>query len=1575
MKVAHSPEPAEERVIFRDGLGVRERRDLPGGEVVEWFHLVADFSAAEALLRERVARLTKFQHVKFSRILGLEPSGKGRGPVLVSSHLEGTRLAEVLEMAGHGLVTFDAGAGLHVTREVLGGLAILHDSRTVSHGTLAPERLVLTPNGRVVMVEHVLGPAIDRLQRPRHQLWREWRIPTPPATGQVRLDIQADLAQAGLLAIAALLGRPIDEEEYPHRLRGLLPLIQDRLSRSPAAGIAGAVVAWLERLAPLDNRKAFASVREAQQAYERLVAGGATAMGVTSARVKGVIAAVAALAPAPAPAPTSAPAPASASPATAPAVPIAVTSPAVAAPQADAAGGDDGIDIEALLRLEAELEGGSAPLPDPVTRAMRAAPAPEFAAPSLETLEAERRALQEQFSTLVEAVAPVADPGPVHLIPETPPTSEPLVDERVRWSSMPGGDLADVPAALDFVVDTPPPVEVDEPALVSPPASVVLADATTQVAVEEPVPAEPDYVAEPAAQPAADAFAVASPVEHRFEPIEDIVVSQDVVGVADDVDIAVAVEPTFAVEPIVVLAPEAPAPAAAIDHVPADWWKEALPWRDETPVAPEADDRSSAREELVEEVVEQATPVADDAIPVSDDEAHAAPAGDDQAVGADFGYLSLEAIEARATRIGAGEDAAVVVDHAQDRDEAPSIVEDASTPFAFVGDEPATLEFAPEVLLDAVAPPVEVEAPGPADVDASVTDDPLRDASEAWVATTVEPEVLVTIAGDAAPAAEAIEIPTFDETPSVVLDSADAFVIADAFVPDGDRAEAMVADTAADTEPDPYARRSSGSVFGDLRPIMLQELEPAPDEADEASSPLAEAAPLQAVSALFMDAESGPQDSDWRDALLTARPADAAEASPEPDEAVAPVEPLGAVEADPDEGAPVVVAERVLGVVADDLPTSVLSGANLEPGMVALEASLTDAPPTDVLAVEAPPADLEVVPEVVVVDEGVDHHAWDQLASEAPETESTPLPSVEASADLDDREDHDVDASSGSDEQSGATASRKKRRRSRKKKGTPVLPPAPVVIAPPDDPVVTAPVVAPEPPPVAVPVAAPAPMVMAPIPPPDERDAVEEKAQLHAVVAARPTSLLEREVPTWTPPADMGVMRPRIAQPTASEMAAPPPPASPPLTDLPEVAARSGSDDWGTGSYPATASASGEVVIPERPAPPAPPAPVFVPAPPVAAAPPAPVAPMPAPVVGAESLRPFEQEIRAVGMPDVTDLMAHGSRVAVTTAADALGPLPSGRPAAQEPRVLPMPEATPRGINWRRLFAAAALIALFNGAAFAAWWWVQPGAHGTLVVETGRSGVEVLVDGTVMGRTPFRGEVKPGRHTLRLRQGRLVRDMPVEISDGVVTTQAVEWLSAGTGRGALQVSSSPSDAELFVNGKARGKTPTLLEDLPEGDLQFVVRSEAGTVTASATVVAGETTPIEVKVFAGWVLVDSEYEVDLFLGSKKIGASMDGQILLPPGPYRLRAENRGLGIDQPLSFTVEPGAVTRLSLKVSSAYYDAPEGTEVIVDGASAGVGPGRIAITPGTHEVLIRAADGGERHFSGVVKASRAFEP
>nr|MBA2355641.1 hypothetical protein [Acidobacteriota bacterium] len=257
MKVAHLPEPAEDRVVFRDGLGVRERRDSGTGELVEWFFLDPAFATVEGPLRERVSRLANLQHVKFARIRTLEPASKGKGPVLVSSHVTGSRLSDVLEMGGHGLITLDAGAALQVTREVLAALSVLHDSRNVTHGSLAPERIVLAPTGRVVMVEHVLAHALDRMHLPRHQLWRDWRIATPPAAGPVRFDVRTDLAQAGLVILALLLGRPLDAEEYPHRLRGLLSIVQDRLGRSPAAALAADMVGWLERLMPVDSRRAF----------------------------------------------------------------------------------------------------------------------------------------------------------------------------------------------------------------------------------------------------------------------------------------------------------------------------------------------------------------------------------------------------------------------------------------------------------------------------------------------------------------------------------------------------------------------------------------------------------------------------------------------------------------------------------------------------------------------------------------------------------------------------------------------------------------------------------------------------------------------------------------------------------------------------------------------------------------------------------------------------------------------------------------------------------------------------------------------------------------------------------------------------------------------------------------------------------------------------------------------------------------------------------------------------------------------------------------------------------------------
>lgn len=1831
MKVAHLSEPAEERVIFRDGLGVRERRDTGTGELVEWCHLDPAFAGVDIPLRERVARLAKFQHVKFARILSLETARKDRGPILVSSHVPGSRLSDVLEVAGHGLVSFEPGAGLQILRDVLGALAVLHDSRNVAHGALGPERVVLTASGRVVMVEHVLGACLDRLQRPRHQLWREWRVPTPPAAGPVRFDMQTDLAQAGLLGLAVLLGRPIDEEEYPHRLRGLLPLVQDRLARSPSAQIANQVVGVLERLAPVDSRKAFKTVREAQQALEGLFAGGGAALGASPTRIKGVMAAVAAIAA------TEAPAASVAEDVAQAAAPIVVASShAVAAPHAvkphapvqaqagaPAPATDGEIDIEALLALEAELEGGTSPAGPPAAQ-LAAGSAPQgpethsvaepvvpVAMPAdddrpLDALAQERLDLERQFAELVASVAPPATDQAVHLIPETPATSEPLVDARVLWSSMPAVDEPDTTATI-------------EPA--APPSE----DVVLLAAIEAAVPADDD-----ARVPFADT------------------------SVFSRLGLDAGTEPGH------VVAEEEPRPAAAIEHVPAEWWKEALPWRDERepdvealgssanddlavegdtdaervaetapqgeavpvmaadatgaltvldlePAAlvesatepamvvdaavveePQDDDVAVVTAPYVEPAVmedEHATDVAEVADPaeVVDDapamvtvadavdvvdivEAESAVALNDsaamidEALAADVAHVpdpvhvaeaadlttvvvdvteAVDVVEVELT--GPDENVAGVADEPADEVVAAFDVQEAAE-HGLVGDlaaapegldaadvdaaleDRASVEASPAVDITDVLDPVEqdgrqddepvaavVDAIGMAALESAIADvaglphDTLDvvDAPVVEAAALAEPETVVEVLTFHD---ERIDVPVgvdtdLELTPAPPADDVTSFaqdVEAAAVVPEQDAAEPadvmaaiaveescddvtappLVAEAVDEAEPEPeiaavslvdaiaeitadhapeeasiaaadasampdvsvggddaMAPVSGYRLFGDIEPILLsQDDEPAPPTADSlfGARPVDDAPSLAAAS-LLSHAPGGDDARDWRSSFLgsprgedtpeatgggffTGQPLSASSFDAEPlieldpvaDPAVSWLDVASAQGIDDDRF-----------VVSDATPAPDVAPAPVEePAPVDERVAAADAdvpapappqdlpldPPADTPPVESPariemPAFFpETVPEVVIVDDGRDGNAWDDLPSELPDfmgphsengpdaiptagfgSPDQPALSAEPSVAAHDDEQYEGSESDGA---TGASSSKKKRRRSRRKKNTPAVQmPSPVVVpattatAPASVPAFTrAPIET------AAPIAAPAPVAaveelvqathtpdasvaipaMASSLTPADSRAFTSADEATPELATRKASLLDREVPAWTPPSDFDSMRRgfRPSQTQPGSMA--PPIHAEPLTA--ELDASAAPASTGLAGAPVFARTS---AVPETVAP--------VP-------PPAPAASVSTSFGAPEALRPFEQEIRAVGMPDLDELQPRSGRATLTAMGEALGTAnttASRNVASPEPwsATAVVPPASPRGTNWKRFIAASVLIALFQGVAFAAWWWVQPGARGTLVVQTAKSGVEVLLDGKVLGRTPFREEVTPGRHKLGLRQGTNVREMPVEISVGVVTTQALEWPSSTGGKGNLQVTSNPAGAQVVIDGKVRGATPLLLEDLPAGDQVLMLRGDAGAVTVKAMVVADETTPLEVKIFAGWILVDAPVEVNLLLnGREKIGSSMDGQILLPPGTHRLRAVNDALGIRQWLTVSVEPGAVERVTLAVPPGTLTLQEEGEVSIDGAPAGTTPGSINIPPGTHEIVVRLADGTERRQTLTVRAGQRVE-
>ncbi len=265
-----------EAPLFSDGLGERVvAADGATGELLQILRLRPALTAVpsfEFALRERVARLANFRHAYYARVRRVD---RGMGPAsslaIVSDHLEGTRLSDILRVAHERQLQLDINAALCLIRQLAPAVAVLHENaRDVAHGLIAPERLVVAPNGRLVIVEHVLGAAIEQLQYGRDRLWQEFRVAMPPSAGLPRFDHRADVTGLGLVALALILGRPLAAEEYPLRIPALLEGARERSALGDERPLSPPLRTWLGRALQLDVRRAFASAPEAAAALEEL---------------------------------------------------------------------------------------------------------------------------------------------------------------------------------------------------------------------------------------------------------------------------------------------------------------------------------------------------------------------------------------------------------------------------------------------------------------------------------------------------------------------------------------------------------------------------------------------------------------------------------------------------------------------------------------------------------------------------------------------------------------------------------------------------------------------------------------------------------------------------------------------------------------------------------------------------------------------------------------------------------------------------------------------------------------------------------------------------------------------------------------------------------------------------------------------------------------------------------------------------------------------------------------------------------------------------------------------------------
>lgn len=386
-----------EAPLFSDGLGERVVvADGATGELLQILRIRPALTAVasfEFALRERTARLANFRHAYYTRVRRIDRAMPPGGSLaVVSDHVEGTRLSDILRVAEERHLQLDVNAAICLMRQLVPAVAVLHENaRDVAHGLIAPERLVVSPNAKLMIVEHVLGAAIEQLQYGRDRLWQEFRVAMPPSAGLPRFDHRADVAEMGLVALALLLGRPIAQDEYPNQIGKLLDGARER---SPIGGerpLSTALHGWLSRTLQLDVRRAFASGRDALAAFDEVLADDSQYVAAPVALETFLSRYGAALLePAPAPPVRDMPVPV-------PEPPVTVAATAAAQP----------VEITALLNID-DLP---APEPSPVTGPPLFNPDAPFSAPIADVRSDGPRRRRISVRTLAMAAAMVAAVG------------------------------------------------------------------------------------------------------------------------------------------------------------------------------------------------------------------------------------------------------------------------------------------------------------------------------------------------------------------------------------------------------------------------------------------------------------------------------------------------------------------------------------------------------------------------------------------------------------------------------------------------------------------------------------------------------------------------------------------------------------------------------------------------------------------------------------------------------------------------------------------------------------------------------------------------------------------------------------------------------------------------------------------------------------------------------------------------------------------------------------------------------------------------------------------------------------
>ncbi len=234
---------------FEDGLGERHQFvDRARQQTLEMLYLRSELTSIpsfEFALRERVARLTAFRHTCYAHVQGVERLNDPEATLtLVSDATPGVRLSDMLDRSDRAHVSLDIDAALCLLRQIVPAVALLHEhAPDMAHGAIAPERIIVTPAARIVIVEHVFGSALERLR----------------------------YSPDGIVALSLILGRGLHDDEYPARLAEVVGSAWAISARGGLEPLPAGLRQWLSRALQIDARNAFESAIDASEDLDKVL--------------------------------------------------------------------------------------------------------------------------------------------------------------------------------------------------------------------------------------------------------------------------------------------------------------------------------------------------------------------------------------------------------------------------------------------------------------------------------------------------------------------------------------------------------------------------------------------------------------------------------------------------------------------------------------------------------------------------------------------------------------------------------------------------------------------------------------------------------------------------------------------------------------------------------------------------------------------------------------------------------------------------------------------------------------------------------------------------------------------------------------------------------------------------------------------------------------------------------------------------------------------------------------------------------------------------------------------------------